>query len=61
MTEERKWKDVLQEIIDDPKIKTSIEEKGFFLNELRHNAYYLNTVVSSRTHNHICGVTNRGN
>ena len=26
---EREWADVLHEIIDDPKIKTSIEEKGF--------------------------------
>ena len=28
---EREWADVLQEIIDDPKIKTSIEEKRFHL------------------------------
>ena len=28
---EREWADVLHEIIDDPKIKTSIEEKGFHL------------------------------
>ena len=57
----KSWDDVLAELVDEPEFKSSIEEKGFFLNELRHNAYYLNTVVSSRTHNHICGVTNRGN
>ena len=57
----KSWDDVLAELVDEPEFKSSIEEKGFFLNELRHNAYYLNTVVSSRTHNHICGVTNLGN
>ena len=57
----KSWDDVLAELVDEPEFKSSIEEKGFFLNELRHNAYYLNTVVSSRTHNHICGTTNRDN
>ena len=57
----KSWEDVLAELVDEPEFKSSIEEKGFFLNELRHNAYYLNTVVSSRTHNHICGTTNRDN
>ena len=57
----KSWDDVLAELVDEPEFKSSIEEKGFFLNELRHNAYYLNTVVSRRTHNHICGNTNREN
>ena len=57
----KSWDDVLAELVDEPEFKSSIEEKGFFLNELRHNTYYLNTVVSSRTHNHICGTTNRDN
>ena len=58
----KSWDDVLAELVDEPEFKSSIEEKGFFFMILIfHNAYYLNTVVSSRTHNHICGTTNRDN